>query len=53
MAEEIFNEIAHTNPLFTGLDYDVIGETGVQLKTETIKPARAGSERSQKLSEKI
>jgi len=53
MAEEIFNEIAHTNPLFTGLDYDVIGESGVQLKTETIKPARAGSERSQKLSEKI
>ncbi|MFA6979987.1 MAG: molybdopterin-dependent oxidoreductase [Ignavibacteriaceae bacterium] len=53
MAEEIFNEIAHTNPLFTGLDYDVIGESGVQLKTETGKPARGGSGRSQKLSEKI
>jgi len=37
MAEEIFNEIAHTNPLFNGLDYDVIGETGVQLKEETVK----------------
>lgn len=50
MAEEIFNEIAHTNPMFNGLDYDVIGESGVQLKTETVKPARGGSERSQKLS---
>jgi len=37
MAEEIFNEIAHINPLFTGLDYDVIGENGAQLKTETVK----------------
>lgn len=48
MAEEIFNEIAHTNPLFTGLDYDVIGENGVQLKTETIQ--KLVSERSRKLS---
>ena len=37
MAEEIFNEIVHTNPLFSGLDYDVIGEKGVQLKFETVK----------------
>ena len=37
MAEEIFNEIVHTNPLFSGLDYDVIGEKGVQLKLETVK----------------
>jgi len=48
MADEIFNEIAHTNPLFTGLDYDVIGENGVQLKTETIQ--KLVSERSRKLS---
>jgi len=48
MAEEIFNEIAHTNPLFTGLDYDVIGENGVQLKTESIQ--KLVSERSRKLS---
>lgn len=37
LTEEIFNEIAHTNPLFNGLDYDVIGENGIQLKFETIK----------------
>jgi len=48
MAEEIFNEIAHTNPLFNGLDYDVIGENGVQLKEETIQ--KFVSERSRKLS---
>jgi len=48
MTEEIFTEIAHTNPLFTGLDYDIIGESGVQLKTETIQ--KLVSERSRKLS---
>jgi len=37
MAEEIFEEIAHTNPLFAGLNYDVIGEKGVALKTESVQ----------------
>ncbi len=37
LTEEIFNEIAHTISLFTGLDYDVIGENGIQLKFETIE----------------
>ena len=41
MAEDVFDEIAKTNKEFKGLDYDVIGEQGVQLEsfkkvTETV-----------------
>lgn len=32
MAEEVFEDLAKTNDAFKGLDYDVIGEHGVQLK---------------------
>ncbi|MBI5809048.1 MAG: (2Fe-2S)-binding protein [Ignavibacteriales bacterium] len=32
MAEEVFEDLAKTNDAFKGLDYDVIGELGVQLK---------------------
>lgn len=31
MAEDVFSEISDTIPEFHGVDYDVIGETGVQL----------------------
>jgi predicted molibdopterin-dependent oxidoreductase YjgC len=31
-ADEIFHELAQQNPMFKGLDYKVIGESGVQLK---------------------
>jgi NADH-quinone oxidoreductase subunit G len=31
-ADEIFHELAQQNPVFKGLDYDAIGESGVQLK---------------------
>lgn len=34
MAEEVFEEIANTVAAFKGLDYDVIGELGAQLKTK-------------------
>jgi NADH-quinone oxidoreductase subunit G len=41
MAEDVFDEIVKTNKEFKGLDYDVIGEQGVQLEsfkkvTETV-----------------
>lgn len=41
MAEDVFDEIVKTNEEFKGLDYDVIGEQGVQLEsfkkvTETV-----------------
>ena len=39
MAEEVFADIASSINAFKGLDYDVIGENGVQLKTEKIKVA--------------
>lgn len=32
LAEEVFTEISNSIPAFKGLDYDVIGELGVQLK---------------------
>jgi len=32
MAEEIFSELTQHNPAFKDLDYDIIGESGVQLK---------------------
>jgi len=34
MAEEIFNEMANNIDAFKGLDYDVIGELGTQIKIE-------------------
>jgi len=32
MAEDVFADIAHSVEAFKGLDYDMIGEYGVQLK---------------------
>jgi len=34
MAEEVFNEMATTIEEFGGMDYDVIGETGMKIKSE-------------------
>jgi NADH-quinone oxidoreductase subunit G len=34
MAEEIFNEMNNSIDAFKGLDYDMIGELGVKIKTE-------------------
>jgi NADH-quinone oxidoreductase subunit G len=34
MAEDVFNEIAKSIPAFKNLDYDVIGENGIQLKLD-------------------
>jgi NADH-quinone oxidoreductase subunit G len=36
-SEDVFSEIAKTIPIFANLDYDVIGENGIQLKTSQIK----------------
>lgn len=36
MAEDVFNEMTNTIPEFKGLDYDVIGDLGVQLKLEKV-----------------
>jgi len=32
MAEDVFTDLAHTVDSFKGLDYDVLGESGVQIK---------------------
>ncbi len=37
LAEEVFDEISKTITAFNGLDYDVIGELGAQLKLQTIE----------------
>jgi NADH-quinone oxidoreductase subunit G len=42
MAEEVFNDIASSIDEFKGLDYDDIGETGVQIKVEKNKTVNAG-----------
>jgi NADH-quinone oxidoreductase subunit G len=34
MAEEVFSEMATTIEAFRGMDYDVIGETGMKIKSE-------------------
>jgi NADH-quinone oxidoreductase subunit G len=34
MAEDVFVELAHSNENFKGLDYDIIGELGAQIKTK-------------------
>lgn len=34
MAEDVFVEFAHSNENFKGLDYDMIGELGAQIKTK-------------------
>ncbi len=39
MAEEVFLDIANNINAFKGLDYDVLGEQGTQLKTENSKSA--------------
>jgi NADH-quinone oxidoreductase subunit G len=36
MAEDVFNDIASSIPEFKGLDYDLIGESGYQLKLEKV-----------------
>jgi NADH-quinone oxidoreductase subunit G len=37
MAEEVFLDVANSIEAFKGLDYDEIGELGVQLKSVTSK----------------
>lgn len=36
MAEDVFNEMTNSLPEFKGLDYDIIGDLGVQLKLEKV-----------------
>jgi NADH-quinone oxidoreductase subunit G len=38
-AEDVFDEISKTIPEFSGLDYEVIGNSGVQLKMKDAAPA--------------
>ena len=37
IAEEVFAEMANSLDAFKGLDYDVIGELGVKIKSEIVQ----------------
>ena len=39
MAEDVFADLARSVEIFKGLDYDVIGESGAQIKVKQTVPA--------------